>query len=524
MLNTSQNASANASDSSLFASNLAANKTASPALAGSSSFPAPVTALPAAGSGHQHNPAAMTQVFGHLADDAAPSTSSKKAAAEQTPKAIPLTLPPELGHLQGRIDRYNALPHNPADHAQHLQTLRELDTHAYQWFAQNPTKELSQVPHSGAVQQMLTHAQEEHARIVNTIRMNTLAGTETELPIDTRGMSPQEKQQAHTLWTSLAKQEGGLKVGDDHTSEEFKARTYGNLAKIMQGRHGRSLLTHVNQPDSDDKDVRIVAGAHPQTQADDQSKADMARALPGQADGKQIADLSGEAIPALSMMNKMMLTSMGGPRTDGIRLATGNTYLFGEGTGSTLRMPQSWNAPRSLGPNKNEIYTPEFVSLAHELGHAAKIRSGARGQDTPMEAVAPGERPADYNHSAEEYLTVHGVENVVRTENNVQRRGHYADSIHRTRLNGMMELYTNHRDQLGHAEQSQLARDLSRPGNLNDDRNYETRLANLQAALPGTAAETEAPQASGSRWSGARRVLNSLARKNQRTRDPAPSM
>jgi hypothetical protein len=206
-----------------------------------------------AGRGGGQDTGAMLSLFGHLADEA----GSAAAAVQEAP--IDCVLPEELAGIQALIDRYNVIAQYIPDRQQQLHALRLLDAIIYRHFALNTDSHLLGVPYSHVLRQVLELSQAEHAQIVDCIRRNTLAGEIVEVPIDTLELTAEQVAEATELWVSLVRQQGRLKVGGNRESDEFTRRTYGNLAKIIQGEHGRSLLGYLNQRHGEEPEVRISA-------------------------------------------------------------------------------------------------------------------------------------------------------------------------------------------------------------------------------------------------------------------------
>jgi hypothetical protein len=123
------------------------------------------------------------------------------------------------------------------------------------------------------------------------------------------------------------------------------------------------------------------------------------------------------------------------PGKIGIRMA-GKYYLFGAGTAvdvtitRDIRDAEDHHTARFVDDQRNEIPTPNFITLGHELGHAAHMMGGVALGDDQVSSHLLGQvgvtGPEEANWSnMEEYGNIHSVENALRGDYGLKPRyGH----------------------------------------------------------------------------------------------------
>ena len=467
--------------------------------ASSASVPAPVLApMEAAIDSHLAAESATTshrtlpttpdpRLFGQWADDADAITAAPR---------LDVRLPPALSGFQEHVDSYNALPVDDRDHQPRLQALNALDRSVYGWFRENSGPNLSAVPHAQDMRHLLDHSHGEFSNIANSLRQKNIDGTSQELPIDTSQMNPQQQADARKLWNSLSNQNGALHVSAEDPA--FEARTYGNLAKIMQGQRGRQMLSLLDEGNSETHGVDIVSGDGHRTQEAGSCGADLTRRParrgpvglwekaadkmnPHRHDAKY-PPIDGSAASVAAAMDNVLDPDKRS-QMKGVQLGNGR-YKRGSGTGATVTMGPAKD-PRSLDAAGNEVISPDFMVLAHELGHAAKMTTGTRANMEIDHMVPAGER-ANWAHRSEEVLNVHGIENPLRTEHGMQARGPYAQTLKAARNKEISEKVNQGlaNPSLNEAQRSDLLKlARGRQNDLSDDTIYEAKLQSVDAEL-----------------------------------------
>ncbi|MFO0746318.1 MAG: M91 family zinc metallopeptidase [Myxococcota bacterium] len=379
---------------------------------------------------------------------------------------------PAVAGVAELVAAYNALGPEATFQAR-FAALRRIDTAAYQAFQDHPSPDLGQLPFGPALRALLTHTEAEHADLVELTRERTAAGEEGHLPIDTTGMGEGEQAEAAALWSSLARRQGDLQVAG---SPAFQKGTFGSLAKLMQGPLGRQLVGHLDRraapgPDgapAPDRSVTITESERePGASARDTTQSDMHEVGPGAG-----PDLDPRALTA---------AVLGGERHAAIG---GRQFEFGQGSAVDVDMPSAMRDTRSLDSDKNEIVTPSFIALGHELGHAAKAKAGAKGTNVGFDKLPAGVVGGRWVNNPEEYLNVQGVENPLRAEHGMKQRGDYVDSVKRSRSDGLMRMVVQAVEL--YPSQGSFLADLAltaRNNGLNDDALYAELRQRIEAGI-----------------------------------------
>lgn len=247
--------------------------------------------------------------------------------------------------------------------------LHEIEQHANAHLTENPeADEASRT----ALFSLLRDTEDHH---VQTTRKAVDARDALWLPSSVGG---QDRRHAQKLWKSIVGGKGNLKIQGD---AGFRGETHSGIAKLLQGRHGRGLLQDLNarQP-SADRQVEIRRG---------------------DSSGAQALDL-----------------------TRNSQLAHGPNV----GTGSIVRIQEREPEPASLdayesGRHGEAIFSPRFISLGHELGHARHNLAGTTAslmwsdQDRVQDPVKQ-----ELWTDPEEYRNIKGEENALRAEHRLPTR------------------------------------------------------------------------------------------------------
>ena len=81
------------------------------------------------------------------------------------------------------------------------------------------------------------------------------------------------------------------------------------------------------------------------------------------------------------------------------------------------------------------MITPEFVTIAHELGHARRIRKGATLKVSPSlgDLGVPQGVEEDLWRRPEEFLNIKGTENAVRQDHGISARKYHSGNVQNVR-------------------------------------------------------------------------------------------
>ena len=361
--------------------------------------------------------------------------------------------------------------------SQRLDILNELARYLYQWYADQDTKDIAGLdgPDAKAIRALEADLDKNHEKAVDALYK---AGVKAEKPSKGKtktGPDPLGTRKAsYDLLRQIASGNGPIKIAGD---AKFKSRARSMLVKIMDSAMGKRLLDGIVATGTTlTKSVTIGGGTPPAELAGHLGEAapTESKAVPQVTDvgGQEAGDLKGALAKSLALMNKLTVD----PDDDqnygavtqpsefmdavltgktGIQVQQGNKtefYKFGDGAKGVyvaLIDKKRGEDTDNVGQNGNSVYTPQFVTLAHELGHALNILVGA-GTIECRELfglfagdVGTFEAPTDTGKNwsnIEEYATINVVENGLRQQLGIELRGGHAavvNDVLETRLQEM---------------------------------------------------------------------------------------
>ena len=342
-----------------------------------------------------------------------------------------------LANIRTAVKSYNKIASSTTKITQRLARLRALDDAIWTWYAALGAQAITG-PNTALVGRIARESEDEYASIVAKYGHRVL-------PIDTSHMTVTEIADAQDLWDSIFFGQGRVLL--EGTSGYVK-RSRGNLAKILNTPTGRKLLTYLDQPGTDQSDDitgRVVIGdelpAGLQTDGLDVNQKSYAKAFgAGGAAATDQAQRLRLRNPKQKFRNRyrdVAAPSFNAPGPTGLEQAIfagdrkvkidGKYYEFGQGaTGAFVHTIRATDLDQDI-PNTtgNVAYTPEFITLAHELGHAMHHLAGTTTDAVPLaNAYYPG-GPAPWTNP-EELFTIMGIDNAIRNEAGLEQRASHA--------------------------------------------------------------------------------------------------
>jgi hypothetical protein len=363
--------------------------------------------------------------------------------------------------IKNRLAAYDKIANDDDQTPERVRLLGELDHEIYKWFDTLKITDFDTDPRAAAMRKLMEELDAKHVNVVKAAMKADV------VPVYTAGLTPEEHTQAERLWTSVSKGAGMLQIqsgGDD----AFQEQTLSSIAKMLHTHTGRDLIEHLDRPG---------AGAPPGIGA-----------LPGQLTGHETfiipatealthAGFAGATGKETDSSNKPLsqvthgskfdspyekYTKLTAPPQDaeeypvvrdpmeynraifdrkpGFAITSGGVteyYTFGTGEGSALVM-QYGQFSRGMGPGNVEVISPNFVLLAHEMGHALRVRGGGYAKEEQFKWF--GETKPNWSNRAEEMSNVLGIENPIRQENGITTRSTYQTwkHVHGDRERGSM--------------------------------------------------------------------------------------
>ena len=388
-----------------------------------------------------------------------------------------------LGRLEGkvrrRLRRYNRVATDNTQLPARIALLGELDDHVYRWFDTLASTDFDAEPRALFMRNLMEELNREH---VNVVRAAAAAGV---VPVYGAGLSVAERTRAAALWASVSAGAGSLQI-ESGGDAEFEAKTLSSIAKMLHTGTGRDVIGFLDRPPPVPGGAPPgVAGASlpvhpdwgtrltgyetfivPETRALQQAGFAAANGTGESSANRLLSQVHGAgagqsgytrlvAPPAVladypvvadaAQYNRALLE--GKP---GFAISHGGAteyYLFGTGEGNAIVM-QYGQFARGLGAGNVEVISPDFVLLAHEMGHAvARARRRLRGGRAVR--LVSGEPMPTWQSRAEEMSNVIGIENPVRQESGITARSTYNTWKFAVGMPQLTNLQATFRDILG---------------------------------------------------------------------------
>ena len=319
--------------------------------------------------------------------------------------------------------------------------------------------------------EMLNDVQEEHEYLIS----QSIVANDPKPPIANFDNLPEQKQKVITeLWDKLVQGTGNIQITEDeartdqdkvvHTRTHvgFKNKVLAQFARLLETTTGLEIITQLSEDTKGKKQITIKPGLS--TASDGFSVAEPA-AGPAMMDGRDklveinLKDMyknQRDARRKRERYSRNFVTLDFAAMKDvkersaaiynvrknykwakGVKVGQ-KYYKFGSGTAVNVTLtPDVTDAvdhatSRFVDSNKNEIPTPNYITLGHELGHAVHMQTGtALGEDNTtmslFDHVAPGlmgPQKAEWS-DIEEYSNINHVENAIRSEYGMKsRHGH----------------------------------------------------------------------------------------------------
>ena len=351
--------------------------------------------------------------------------------------------------ISKRLRLYNRIANDNTQVPARVKLLGELDHEIYKWFDTLQTQDFDTEPRALHMRDLMEELDAEH---VNVVRAAVAAGV---VPVYTEGLTKWQKRRATRLWTSVSQGAGMLQI-EGGTDVAFKDKTLSSMAKMLHTYTGRELIDYLDAPapghapgvgalPDNPRTHRGLTGYEtfivPETQAlrnvgiagatgthEDSANKPLSQihgAGPGQADYVQLAHPPRKRADYPVVTNPAEYNAALLDGKPGFAIRQGDTtqyYKFGTGEGNALVMRYG-QFSRGIGPGGVEVISPDFVLLAHEMGHAVRVRGGGYATDEQFGWF--GEQKSNWMNRAEEMSNVIGIENPIRGESGITTRSTY---------------------------------------------------------------------------------------------------
>jgi hypothetical protein len=307
-----------------------------------------------------------------------------------------------------------------------------LDKNINLWFDTHKATDMEKVPNGPWMFHLHQEVSLEHQGLVEVAFKNP----DKVIPVNLNTLEKDEIVAVRKIWKSIVSESGNILVVG---KTEFQKRTYANLARLLQGSYGRAMIEYLDggtvkqsnritiSDNFDDTfkrhgDKQQPAGSYAYPRVNLRDDNDNSRDV--------IVEKTDKGYPVANTrddINRLLLEGKKGANYKGV------SYTFGGGSGSLVKIVEE-DKPLS-DKDLNQILTPSYITLGHELGHAMRNRGGASfanvGVSTSNKLITEEEGSDDDDARAlwtdeEEVLNITTSEKRLREEHLLTTRHYHA--------------------------------------------------------------------------------------------------
>lgn len=307
-----------------------------------------------------------------------------------------------------------------------------LDKSINVWFDTHKAADMKKVPNGPWMLHLHQEVSLEHQGLVEIAYKNP----DKVIPVNLTTLGNDEIVAVHKIWKSIVSESGNILVVG---KTEFQKRTYANLARLLQGSYGRAMIEYLDggavkqanrttiSENFDDtfkrhgeKEQPAGSYAYPRVNLKDDNDRSRDVIVEKTDKGYPVANTRDD-------INRLLLEGKKGVNYKGV------SYTFGRGSGSLVKIVEE-DKPLT-DKDLNQILTPSYITLGHELGHAMRNRGGASfanaGVSTSNKLMTEEEGSDDDDARAlwtdeEEVLNITTSEKRLREEHRLTTRHYHA--------------------------------------------------------------------------------------------------
>lgn len=329
-----------------------------------------------------------------------------------------------------------------------INTLSGVEHAIYQWLIQNKEPDLTENEVALHVRQLMDATKAERRRLVDqSIQANDHQQANNDIPIaGFNSMLPMAKQELRALWRGLIENTGKIRITETNPDKNelhngFSLNILTEFSRLLEGEYGRQMVRDINASDKlitiepfhlgqEGKDLE--AGSVNSDGVVNLTKLEVAPQQEEQVNYPQVTITDLNESQRLTIFNQLKPTQ---PLQAGVKIVDGDTstyYRFGAGSNVRITVPVELEDSsmvrdsRLADAQENEIATPVFILLGHELGHGRHMQRGTVTKDTAIPNFFTNPNDWDkYGDNQEEYVNIQGTENSLRAEHGLgARKGH----------------------------------------------------------------------------------------------------
>ena len=308
-----------------------------------------------------------------------------------------------------------------------------LDTSINQWFDVHKEPDMKKVANGPYLLHLHEEVAMEHERLVEIAYQNP----DKVIPVNLATLSVEEAVAVHRIWKPIVSGSGNISVVG---TSDFQKKMYANLARLLQGSYGRAMIEYLDGGEVKTSNRTTIGANFDETFARHGTKGEPkgSYAFPRASltdDEDKSSDVIVEKVDkhypvavTRDDINRLMLAGAPGVNHKGV------SYTFGTGGGSLVKIVEEGG--KSLTDKQlNQILTPSYLTLGHELGHAMRNRGGASfahaGSGTFDKLLLEEEGSTDAQARTlwtdpEEIVNITSSENKLRQEHLLTERNYHA--------------------------------------------------------------------------------------------------
>jgi hypothetical protein len=308
-----------------------------------------------------------------------------------------------------------------------------LDKSINKWFDLYKGPDMKNVPNGPYLLNLHEEVAKEHVLLVDVAYKNPNAV----IPVNLATLSEEEQLAVHTIWKSIVSGSGNISVVG---ASEFQKKMYANLAKLLQGSYGRAMIAYLDGGEVKTANRTTIGSdfgstfAHHGKEDTEEGSYAFPRANLRNSDDTSsdvIVETTDKHYPVAVTrddITRLMMAGRPGVNHKGV------SYTFGKGGGSLVKIVEE-GGESLVDKQLNQILTPSYLTLGHELGHAVRNRGGASfahaGTETfdKLQLEEEGEKSAQAGAlwtSSEEIINITSSENRLRKEHLLTERNYHA--------------------------------------------------------------------------------------------------
>ena len=356
-----------------------------------------------------------------------------------------------------------------------INSLSGVEHAVYTWLIQNKAPDLTGNNIAQHVRGLMDATKtERHAIVSQSINAGDHQQADRDLPIAGFNLlSNETKLEVRAMWRGLIEKTGQIRITDTNPDNAevhngFDLKILTEFSRLLEGQYGREMVKNINTSDKlitiepfhyghEGKD--LAAGQVNQDEIGiNLVKLDVEPAQEQLVNYPQHNITAFNETQRITFFNELKPTQQ---HQAGVSILDGGDttyYKFGTGSNVKVTVPveltdsSMYNDSRLADTNDDELATPVFVLLGHELGHGIHMQRGTATQKTNIPNFFTNQHDQEkYGSDSEEYVNIEGTENSLRAEHGLgARKGHgNIPLILRTQMRGQMNNWFSWLDRLG---------------------------------------------------------------------------